>query len=85
MRCRVGGWEWLVAPTSRCAWARPRPITRSASPFAYASALSKKLTPASWAARMHASAPSSPTWLPNVTQAPNDSSLTFSPARPSLR
>ncbi len=38
-----------------------RPITLSAFPASYASALSKKLTPASNASCMHCSAASSPT------------------------
>ena len=42
----------------------------SASPAAYASALSKKFTPASNAVRIISKATSSPTWVPNVTQAP---------------
>ena len=57
----------------------------SLSPPAYASALSKKLHPASCAACMHSSASVSSSWVSNVTQLPNDSTLTLMPARPSRR
>ena len=49
----------------------------SLCPPAYASALSKKLHPASYAACMHSSASLSSSWVSNVTQLPNDSTLTL--------
>jgi hypothetical protein len=61
------------------------PISSSLLPAAYTCALSKKLTPASHAAAMHSRAAPPSSWLPYVTHEPNDSSLTFSPERPSLR
>src|SRR5690242_18841900 len=61
------------------------PMIRSDSPPAYDSALSKKLTPASYAAFMHSDASPTPNWSPNVTHEPSDSTLTWRPARPSRR
>ena len=54
-------------------------------PPAYASALSKKLQPASSAACMHSSASVSSSWVSNVTQLPNDRTLSLMPVRPSRR
>src|SRR5579875_1500977 len=54
-------------------------------PAAYDSALSKKFTPASRAAVMHAMARSSSSWGPKVTQEPSESTLTLRPAWPSRR
>ncbi len=62
-----------------------RPMIASLSPPAYASALSKKLQPASWAACMHSSAMSSFSWLSNVTQLPKEMTDTWRPLRPSRR
>ena len=71
---------------------RGQPSSRSAVPMivsllppAYASALSKKLQPASPAAAMHSSARSVSSWVSNVTQLPNDSTLTLRPVLPSRR
>ena len=61
------------------------PMMRSDSPPAYDSALSKKLTPASRAAAMQSEASPMSIWSPKVTHEPKDSTLTFSPERPSLR
>ena len=62
-----------------------RPMIASLSPAAYASALSKKLQPASYAVCMHSIARSSFIWLSNVTQLPNESTDTCRPLRPSRR
>ncbi len=56
-----------------CAFFKTLPITTSALPPPYASALSKKFTPESHAACMHSEATSSPIWLPIVTHAPSES------------
>src|SRR5438445_13247533 len=60
-------------------------MTRSDSPPAYDSALSKKLMPASYAVAMHARASATPICPLNDTHDPNDSTLTFRPARPNRR
>src|SRR5262245_62083222 len=62
-----------------------RPMICSLLPPAYDSALSKKFTPASRAAVRQALARLESSWFPNVTQLPNDSTLTFSPQRPKRR
>jgi hypothetical protein len=51
-------------------------------PLAYASALSKKFTPASCAAAIISMALLISTWLWKVTQEPNESALTRRPDRP---
>src|SRR3546814_1339170 len=61
------------------------PMIRSDSPIAYASALSKKFTPASWAASMQSRALPTSSWLPKLTQEPNDSTLTWRPDLPNRR
>src|SRR5579863_4383770 len=60
-------------------------MIRSDSPPEYASALSKKLTPASPAASMHSTASPVSSCGPKVTHEPNDSTLTLRPVRPSRR
>ena len=57
----------------------------SDSPSAYTSALSKKLTPASYAAAMHSFAGLSSSWKWNVTHDPYDSALTCRPEFPRRR
>src|SRR5918995_6372992 len=61
------------------------PMIRSDSPPAYDWALSKKLTPASYAAARQSRARPTSSWGPNDTHEPNDSTLTLRPDRPSLR
>src|SRR5262245_14109250 len=60
-------------------------MMRSDSPPAYDSALSKKLTPALRAASRHSIAVSRPSWAPNDTHEPNESTLTWRPLRPRRR
>src|SRR6056297_158253 len=71
---------------------RGHPSSRSTSPMivsllppAYASALSKKLQPASPAAAMQSRARLLSSWVSKVTQLPNDSTLTLSPVLPRRR
>ncbi len=54
-------------------------------PPAYASALSKKLHPASPAAAMQSTASEVSSCVSNVTQLPNDNTLTLRPLLPSRR
>src|SRR5665213_584155 len=61
------------------------PMIRSDSPPAYASALSKKFTPASYAAARQSSARLPASCGPNVTQDPKDRTLTFRPVPPRRR
>ena len=77
----VSTYEYRGQPSS----CRTRPMIASLLPPAYTSALSKKLHPASWAACMQSSARLSSSWVSNVTQLPNDSTLTLMPVRPSRR
>src|SRR5437762_2313658 len=60
-------------------------MTRSDSPPSYDSALSKKFTPASYAACRQSVASATPTLPPNVTHEPSDSTLSCKPERPSRR
>ena len=60
-------------------------MIRSDSPPAYASALSKKLTPASSRGRQAVAARLGVELVPNVTHEPNDRTLTCRPVRPSRR
>ena len=52
------------------------PMMRSDSPPAYASALSKKLTPASLAAARQSRARPVSSWAPKLTHEPNERTLT---------
>src|SRR5215203_1780482 len=61
------------------------PMMRSASPRLLASALSKKLTPASRAVCNNSMASSFWTWVPNVTHEPRERTLTLTPAWPRRR
>src|SRR6478752_4959925 len=61
------------------------PMIRSDSPPAYASALSKKLTPASRATDRQSRARLVSSWPPKVTQEPKDRTLICKPVRPIRR
>jgi len=74
-----------ISTDSRFTPASARPRTASAAVPAYTSAVSKVVMPASSAARTHAVAASSSTWLPWVSQLPYETSLTDRPLRPRRR
>src|SRR4051794_3418686 len=74
-----------ISSPSRRSPLSARPSTDSAFVRAYTSAVSKVVMPLSRAARTHASACSSSTWLPWVSQLPYEISVTSRPLRPRFR
>src|SRR3954469_10896248 len=74
-----------ISSPSRRSPLSARPSTDSAFVRAYTSAVSKVVIPLSRAARTHASACSSSTWLPWVSQLPYEISVTSRPLRPRCR
>ncbi len=81
------GKNTFVATTTdrRSTSASQRPSTRSASPWPYTSAVSKKLTPASYALPRHAFDVFWSTVPPYVSHEPSPTELTRRPERPMRR